>query len=333
MACERVSIVETMGFDEILSESVRKYPALYDKTNPSFKDRVKKNSAWENVAEELNVEGGGTVVEKLFCNLRKRYNKEKAKIKKLLKSGGATTGSEAMIGELKLQFLQWIEPFLKPRKSLSCYINSTAELSEGNHPLEYDEDDEEECSVEQDDDITEVQNCNRELDNKQEIEVVVPESMYQDSSEIVTKECSTSTMPGRENHVKRKRKRAVDSRVELRRSFTNSVSNPQLVDSSNNKDECDHFATFVASQLRTLSRMNRLIVQNSIQNTIFHAMIEEQRSSEGNSISTSSPSCMLCYPNSRKSVQSNASLPDTGHQHGTFSDVSVNSSSIEHHLQ
>ena len=61
MACERVPIVETKGFDEILSESVRKYPALYDKTNPSFKDRMKKNNAWENVAEELNVEGGGTV--------------------------------------------------------------------------------------------------------------------------------------------------------------------------------------------------------------------------------------------------------------------------------
>ena len=275
----------------------------------------------------------GTVAEKLFCNLRKRYNKEKAKFKKLLKSGGVTADSETMVGELKLQFLQWIEPFLKPRKSPSSYVNSVTDSSEGNHQLEYDEDDEEESSVEQDDDIAEVQNCNRELDNKREIEVVVPEPMYQHSSEIATKECSTSSMPGRENYVKRKRKREVDSRVGLRGSFANSVSSPQLVDSSSNRDECDHFATFVASQLKTLSRMNRLIVQNSIQNTIFHAMIEEQRSSEGNSISTSSPSCMLCYPNSRKSVQSHASVPETGHQHGAFADVSVNSSNIEHHLQ
>jgi len=48
--------------EEKLSEAVRKYPALYDKSSPHFKDRRKKQLAWDDVANETGLE------RKLFFN-------------------------------------------------------------------------------------------------------------------------------------------------------------------------------------------------------------------------------------------------------------------------
>ena len=49
--------------EEKLAESVRKYPVLYDKSDSAFKDRGKKRRAWEDVADEnnINVEKKGKI--------------------------------------------------------------------------------------------------------------------------------------------------------------------------------------------------------------------------------------------------------------------------------
>ena len=44
--------------EERLSEAVRKYPILYDKADTYFKDKAKKQLAWEDVAKEANMENG-----------------------------------------------------------------------------------------------------------------------------------------------------------------------------------------------------------------------------------------------------------------------------------
>ena len=44
-------------FGENLSEAVRKYPALNDKSDPGFNDRHKKNDAWTSAAKERNIGG------------------------------------------------------------------------------------------------------------------------------------------------------------------------------------------------------------------------------------------------------------------------------------
>ena len=44
--------------EEKLSEAVRKFPVLYDKSDRFFKDRSKKRLAWEDVANEVNLENG-----------------------------------------------------------------------------------------------------------------------------------------------------------------------------------------------------------------------------------------------------------------------------------
>ena len=44
--------------DERLSEAVREYPGLYNKADRYFKDKAKKQLAWEDVAKEANLENG-----------------------------------------------------------------------------------------------------------------------------------------------------------------------------------------------------------------------------------------------------------------------------------
>ena len=44
--------------DEKLAESVRKFPLLYDKSSKEFKDKQKKERAWEDVAKEVGFTSG-----------------------------------------------------------------------------------------------------------------------------------------------------------------------------------------------------------------------------------------------------------------------------------
>ena len=44
--------------DEKLAEAVRSYPVLYDKNDLNFKDKNKKNLAWEDVAKTVGVNSG-----------------------------------------------------------------------------------------------------------------------------------------------------------------------------------------------------------------------------------------------------------------------------------
>lgn len=49
---------ETTDMDEILAESVRKLPVLYDKSAKDFKDKHKKERAWDDVAKEVGFPTG-----------------------------------------------------------------------------------------------------------------------------------------------------------------------------------------------------------------------------------------------------------------------------------
>lgn len=60
--------------DEALSDSVRKYPALYDKSNKGHHDRTLIKNCWVKVATECGLEDDKEAI-RLFGNLKKRYNK------------------------------------------------------------------------------------------------------------------------------------------------------------------------------------------------------------------------------------------------------------------
>ena len=47
--------------EERLSEAVRKYLVLYDKADRYFKNKAKKQLAWEDVIKEGNLENGGSL--------------------------------------------------------------------------------------------------------------------------------------------------------------------------------------------------------------------------------------------------------------------------------
>ena len=49
---------EITHMDEILAESVRKLPILYDKSSKDFKDKHKKVRAWDDLAKEVGFSTG-----------------------------------------------------------------------------------------------------------------------------------------------------------------------------------------------------------------------------------------------------------------------------------
>ena len=52
------SIISDLTSDEKLSESVRKYPVLFDKSGCDFKNRLKKQMARADVASEVGLQNG-----------------------------------------------------------------------------------------------------------------------------------------------------------------------------------------------------------------------------------------------------------------------------------
>ncbi|XP_015763828.1 PREDICTED: uncharacterized protein LOC107342831 [Acropora digitifera] len=56
------SIVSDLTSDEKLSESVRKYPVLFDKSCCDFKNKLKKQMAWADVASEVGLQNDAYVL-------------------------------------------------------------------------------------------------------------------------------------------------------------------------------------------------------------------------------------------------------------------------------
>lgn len=49
---------ENVQFDERLSETVRRFPCLFDKTKREYRDKNITKNAWDKIAEEVGVESG-----------------------------------------------------------------------------------------------------------------------------------------------------------------------------------------------------------------------------------------------------------------------------------
>ena len=54
-------MADALSLDEKLSEEVRKYPVLYDKSCKEFKDKQEKQAAWAVVAAATALNNGRTV--------------------------------------------------------------------------------------------------------------------------------------------------------------------------------------------------------------------------------------------------------------------------------
>ena len=58
---------EITRVDEILAESVRKLPILYDKWSKDFKDKHEKERAWDDVAKEVGFPTGKSFIYLFIC--------------------------------------------------------------------------------------------------------------------------------------------------------------------------------------------------------------------------------------------------------------------------
>ena len=66
--------------EEKLAICVQKYPALYNKAEPSFHNKNKKANAWSKIAIELGMESGNET-KVMFTSLRIKYNRCKKNFK------------------------------------------------------------------------------------------------------------------------------------------------------------------------------------------------------------------------------------------------------------
>ena len=103
--------------EEILAETIRKYPVIYDKNKKLHKDKMVVENAWKKVVEEVGVESVDTA-KRLFENLKKRFQRRRRKAKG---SSGTSTESVAEAKERlkELAYLSWLEPFIIQRKTKS----------------------------------------------------------------------------------------------------------------------------------------------------------------------------------------------------------------------
>ena len=103
---------------EQLSELVKMYPCLYNKQKDFKKEEVKQR-AWKETAKELDVENG-KVVEQLWNNFEKLLSKRRTKLKEVDVSGAAAGPvNKARKALEELNYLSWLFPFVKVRKTKS----------------------------------------------------------------------------------------------------------------------------------------------------------------------------------------------------------------------
>ena len=134
--CNQFSTV-TMGVttaDIELADEVRKFPALYNKADNDYHQSDVVENCWERVRKQLGMEDWKAARQE-FVKLRKRFNKQRAKVKQANVSGTshsemieACGGTDELVG---WQFLSWLKPFIATRQTKS---NSSSSFVEPNLP-------------------------------------------------------------------------------------------------------------------------------------------------------------------------------------------------------
>ncbi|XP_066918670.1 uncharacterized protein [Clytia hemisphaerica] len=102
--------------DENLSEAVRNYKCLYDKSHPEHKNKPVKQKCWSEIEKYLGMEED--TAEKAWDNLKKRYSRIRNTYKKAVVSGKGRDDVAKEENDLReYVFLTWLDPFIKSRKT------------------------------------------------------------------------------------------------------------------------------------------------------------------------------------------------------------------------
>ena len=111
--------------DEMLSEAIRKYPVIYDKGKKGHKNKNMVDNAWKKVIEECGIEDVASA-QRLFVNLKKRFNKRRRDLKK---KGPSGTGSADLSEAKEMEYLTWLEPYVILRATKTNCPNFKAMVS------------------------------------------------------------------------------------------------------------------------------------------------------------------------------------------------------------
>ncbi|XP_011684318.1 PREDICTED: transcription factor Adf-1-like, partial [Wasmannia auropunctata] len=111
--CEINTQSEVDG-DRLLISLVQSHPYLYNKELSDFKDALKKENAWIEIAKILNMKMGECQTR--WTRLRERYTREKKQ-----KQEESTTGSGASRRKTFEFFdnMKFLEPFIKKRRTMT----------------------------------------------------------------------------------------------------------------------------------------------------------------------------------------------------------------------
>ncbi|XP_046593570.1 transcription factor Adf-1 [Neodiprion lecontei] len=105
---------EERGFDEILIDAVKSYPHLYDTSCKDYRDAIKKENSWVEIAGVLNATP--QICSTRWTRLRESYSKEKKKKNTENKSG---SGAAQRRGFVHFEAMRFIDKFVKTRSSVS----------------------------------------------------------------------------------------------------------------------------------------------------------------------------------------------------------------------
>lgn len=113
--CHRTNS-SNLAQDEILITEIRKFPCLYDRSNPEYKQNESTQDAWSKIREECTWIENNDEAARLFEVLKKRYSKKKMDYKR-----ARVTAKESLLTkktQLELEkyyFMRWMEPFIRFR--------------------------------------------------------------------------------------------------------------------------------------------------------------------------------------------------------------------------
>lgn len=284
------------NLDEELSETVRKYPCLYDKSKKGHHDKNMVKNCWREVAEKIGLEDGD-VAERLFTNLKKRYNKAR----KTADCGTGTSRKTAMSRKKKLEelnYLSWLTPYIQlrgTRTNFKAMVNSphhsSGDMSSDESELvvkkAIDDEDGNELTKEQLSESDELQiNLNsiiKDID-KGDDELLSPVSTsiasertcgkqkyIETPTSNTKKNRKISETTGREKWHQKKERTIDDAQLSFFKTVEKSLNQPST-DSID--DPNDVFGRFIACELKQLSLREQRIAKHEMENVLFKIQMQ-----------------------------------------------------------
>jgi len=111
--------------DEILILQVQSFPALFNKRDPKFKNKLAKENAWKTIGDVLELDP--VTCEQRWTTLRAKYTNIKKKIRDLPSGSGADEWSG--LSWPYYDIMKFLDPFLVTRRTTTNFKTSVSEVT------------------------------------------------------------------------------------------------------------------------------------------------------------------------------------------------------------